>query len=243
VIHRYFRPPWWVKRVAKPAERLLPAPWIMPALAWAAHYDEPELEALARVVPADRTAVDVGAADGVYTWYLSRLASSCVAFEANSESASRIRRRVPSATVYAVALSDGEGETCLRIPIVKGVPLEGWATVEAKNCFGSLDSHDVRSRPVALRTLDSYALQNVGFIKIDVEGHELAVLRGAADTIHRWRPAILIEVEDRHRAGAVESVQTWFQQAGYALSRLPSAHRSTYKRMQPSTRNMFFRPC
>lgn len=241
--HRYFRPTWWVKRVAKPAERLLPAPWIMPALAWAAHYDEPELGALARIVPTGLTAVDVGAADGVYTWYLSRLASFCVAFEANPESANRIRRRVPSATVYAVALSDGEGETCLRIPVVKGVPLEGWATIEAENRFGPLDSQDVRSRPVALRTLDSYVLQNVGFIKIDVEGHELAVLRGAADTIHRWRPTILIEVEDRHRAGAVESVQTWFQQAGYAVSRVPDIYRGTYKKFQPSTRNMLFHPC
>ena len=114
--HRYFRPTWWVERVTKPAERLLPAPWIMPALAWAAHHgDEPELGALARIVPADRMAVDVGAAEGVYTWRLSRLALSCVAFEPNSESANRIRRRVPSATVHAVALSDGEGEAlCAR---------------------------------------------------------------------------------------------------------------------------------
>jgi FkbM family methyltransferase len=237
--HRYMRPTWWVERLAKPAERLLPSPWIMRALAWAAHRSgETELRYLKDIVPADRLAVDVGAANGVYTWYLSHLASSCVAFEANSESAKRVCRRVPSATVHAVALSDREGNTFFRVPKINDVLLEGWATIETENDFSSLDCQEVRSCPVALRTLDSYDLQNVGFIKIDVEGHELTVLRGAADTIRRWRPTMLIEAEDRHREGAVESVRAWLQQAGYAISSIPDAYGSS----QQSSRNMLFCP-
>jgi FkbM family methyltransferase len=237
--HRYMRSTWWVKRLACSAEQILPSPWIMPPLAWAVrHSDEPELGVLKHIVPTDRMAVDIGAADGVYTWYLSRLTSSCVAFEANSESAKRVCRRVPSATVHAVALSDREGNTLLRLPKVNDVLLDGWATIETENDFNSLDCQEVKSCPVALRTLDSYGLQNVGFIKIDVEGHELAVLCGAAETIRRWRPTMLIEAEDRHREGAVESVRAWLQQAGYAMSSAPDGYGSS----QRSARNMFFFP-
>jgi hypothetical protein len=42
--------------------------------------------------------------------------------------------------------------------------------------------------------LDDLKLENVGFVKIDVEGHEAEVLRGAANIITRDRPNFLIEV-------------------------------------------------
>ena len=51
--------------------------------------------------------------------------------------------------------------------------------------------------------LDDYQLPPVGFIKIDVEGHEEAVLRGAAQTIARNRPVLMIEIEERHNPGAL----------------------------------------
>jgi hypothetical protein len=66
-----------------------------------------------------------------------------------------------------------------------------------------------------LRTLDSYALEDVGFVKIDVEGHELAALRGAEQTLRRCRPLVLVEVEDRHRPDAVSSVRAFMATMGY----------------------------
>jgi hypothetical protein len=51
---------------------------------------------------------------------------------------------------------------------------------------------------VPIRRLDSYDIRNVGFIKIDVEGHEEDVLIGANVTIKRERPVLLIEIEERH---------------------------------------------
>jgi hypothetical protein len=48
---------------------------------------------------------------------------------------------------------------------------------------------------VPVRALDDFELQDVGFIKIDVEGYELATLRGADATIRRCRPNLLIEID------------------------------------------------
>lgn len=203
-------------RLGRHGERVVPARWTMPFLAaaqWLA--GEPELRELSRLVPADRLAVDVGAAEGVWSWFLARRARSVVAFEPNPDSAARIVRRVPRAVVHAVALSDREGEAELRIPRVGGQSLTGWATIEPANRHTALAPERWESIRVPTRTLDSFELRDVGFVKIDVEGHELAVLEGARRTILRDRPVILVEAEDRHRPGAVASVVVWLEAIEY----------------------------
>ena len=59
----------------------------------------------------------------------------------------------------------------------------------------------VREQVTAIRPLDEIVPEAlgdepVGFIKIDVEGYELDVLRGASSTIRRHRPTLLIETAD-----------------------------------------------
>ena len=55
-------------------------------------------------------------------------------------------------------------------------------------------------RKVAVRAIrfDDLGIEDVGFMKIDVEGYELEVLQGAADTLRRDRPNLLIEMEEKH---------------------------------------------
>jgi hypothetical protein len=60
------------------------------------------------------------------------------------------------------------------------------------------------SVPVA--PLDAFDLRDVSFIKIDVEGHELEVLRGARGTIKREAPNVLIEVEQRQLDHPMQTV-------------------------------------
>ena len=68
---------------------------------------------------------------------------------------------------------------------------------------------------VLIQTLDSFAFQNVGFIKIDVEGHELSVLRGAIATIERERPNFLIEIEERHKPESTRTVPELLESLEY----------------------------
>jgi len=46
---------------------------------------------------------------------------------------------------------------------------------------------------VEMRTIDSFEFIDVDFIKLDAEGYEENIARGAAETIHRWRPTIIVE--------------------------------------------------
>src|SRR5205823_431391 len=69
---------------------------------------------------------------------------------------------------------------------------------------------------VPVKKLDDYRFDQVGFIKIDVEGHEQAVIEGAFETIARSKPVILVEVEEGRNPGAVARMQTALAKLGYA---------------------------
>ena len=176
---------------------------------------EAEIRLLPYLVPSQCLAVDVGAHSGVYTYALSRLATEVIAIEPNLALAQDLaqafrRRRV---TVVAEAASDVAETAVLRTP--KGnASGTGLATLSPTNTLGG---SVFSTTNVAARPLDKIVGEDVpvGFIKIDVEGHELAVLRGANQLLSRWRPNLLIEAEERHRDGAVASVVQFLQPFGY----------------------------
>lgn len=228
--HRYTKLSWWISRLSPTLEKLLPTDTFMRTLSFSARRSaEPELGLLPQWVRGDRTAVDIGAAEGVYTWCLSKLAASCWAFEANPASAAKVRRRVPNARVVETALSsDDDGVKTLFVPASKGFAQSGLGTVETSNPV--IREAGAMQVEVPVSTLDAYEVASVGFIKIDVEGHELEVLKGAERTILRDRPTLLIEVEDRHRPNARASVVSWLRERGYAP---PEEH---------SSQNLLFRP-
>ncbi len=62
---------------------------------------------------------------------------------------------------------------------------------------------------------DSIVRDGVTFVKIDVGGHELNVLRGAQGVIERCQPVFLVEAEERHRVGATASIFDFFRDRNY----------------------------
>jgi hypothetical protein len=68
---------------------------------------------------------------------------------------------------------------------------------------------------VATARLDELGLEPVGFIKIDVEGHESAVIAGAAGLIARDRPTLLVELEERHSDRSIEASIAQVEALGY----------------------------
>jgi hypothetical protein len=55
----------------------------------------------------------------------------------------------------------------------------------------------------------------VGFIKIDVEGYEEFVIRGAMGILQRDTPNLLIEIEERHNRGGYARVSAALSRLGY----------------------------
>jgi FkbM family methyltransferase len=113
--------------------------------------------------------------------------------------------------VEAVALSDRRGTTKMRILTAD----PGRSTIETANPLDDEDRSPCAEITVRVRRLDDYQFDSVGFMKIDVEGHELAVLNGAVVTIERNRPALLIELEERHRKNAVADTASLLKSLRY----------------------------
>jgi FkbM family methyltransferase len=174
---------------------------------------EPERALLPALCDPARIGLDIGAALGAYTWPLSRLCAGCVAFEPNPEQSRYLARALGGkARVESLALSDHEGEVELVIPLGHGGSQAGLATI-APGAW--LDGVPVQRVTVAMRTLDSFNLAPAGFIKLDVEGHELAVLRGASRLLARDQPCLLVELEERFGDGAIARVREFLASLGY----------------------------
>jgi FkbM family methyltransferase len=153
---------------------------------------EPELFLLRELVGEGRRAVDIGANRGYYTFMLSKLCQFVEAFEPQPLPIDYIvsygRKNI---NCYNVALSNFNGYLELNIPVLNNQAADGLAS------FKKI-SGEQKSITVPVHTLDNYNFQNVSFIKIDVEGHELQVIEGAKETILRDKPVLLVEIEQRH---------------------------------------------
>lgn len=154
---------------------------------------EPELHILPFLVDPQRVSVDAGANRGSYTYFLSRLTKHVYAYEPNPAMRQLLlRATADNVTVSDVALSDESGEAEFAVPK---------STHSFGNNAGSLEvdqlengNADLVRFKVPVRKLDDENLSDVGFIKIDVEGHEREVLLGAQETIARDRPVLLMEI-------------------------------------------------
>lgn len=169
---------------------------------------EVELTLLADFVPDDAIALDIGCNTGAYAYALSRIAPRVVAFEPNPALAAMVSSlALPKVEVRHVALSDRDGVAELLVPAGG----HGLATLRPENVVGA----QLQRIRVTTERLDALDLGRIGFIKIDVEGAEEMVLDGAMDTIARDSPVLLIEIEERHSAGALSRISARLAQLGY----------------------------
>jgi FkbM family methyltransferase len=178
---------------------------------WRQYYwlGEYELKELPNYVRRDRIAVDVGANVGVYAYHLSRLAQRVLAFEPIPDLAAVLRRlNLHNLEIEEAALSDHSGSATLRISD-RGM---GVASLEAATVP---EQSLTRQVEVPVRCLDDYALKDVGFVKIDVEGHEETVIAGAMKTIQRDHPVLLVEIEERFNPGGLERIAGKLEAQGY----------------------------
>ncbi|HVY03005.1 MAG TPA: FkbM family methyltransferase, partial [Caulobacterales bacterium] len=156
---------------------------------------EPEVRLLPFLADPARAAIDAGANRGVWAHVLSRLCPKVYAFEPNPKLFAVLKAGArANVECHRCGLSDSDGEAELMVPGVPGRYSNQGATLNPAKVAGQ----PFATMRVETRRLDGLDLDPVGFIKIDVEGHEMAVLRGAKALIARDRPRLIIEMEEKH---------------------------------------------
>ena len=164
--------------------------------------DEPEFRPIPALLREGEGAVDAGANFGVYTFLFSRIVGNggaVYSFEPvpltyRALRAAVRRLRLRNVRLFPVGLSDRSGPAEMRSPPQSGGGANLYKTFIAE---GEKRDRPGRSFRVRLATLDGAlpaGTPPIRFIKIDVEGHELALLRGARRLLEESRPDLLIEV-------------------------------------------------
>ena len=193
--------------------------------------------------PGDVT-VDAGAHKGAYTYWMRRAVGErgrVFAFEPQPRLAAYLKAVGASlgwenVIVRECALAYRVGLGTLRVPRVGSS--QGAALSE-----GTAGQNDL-AMPVRLATLDDElaGAGRVALLKVDVEGHELAVFRGAARVLAEDAPIVLFECEQRHLRGhSMEDVFAHLRGLGYegsffgprALQPLAEFDPDVHQRLRP----------
>lgn len=160
-------------------------------------FEEKETEYLRHLVQPGWVCLDVGACFGWYTLLLSRLVSSggrVHAFEPVRPNLECLRENVAlnksdNIVLNDIALGDKTGKVTLYLP--------------KRGVSASLRQHGTAADCEALEalvvTLDEYVgrsrLERLDFIKADIEGAELLLLNGGLETLRRFKPSLMLEIQ------------------------------------------------
>jgi len=215
--------------VARHVRRFAPRVWFyFKCLRYKFYKGEPEIWLIGQLVPNGKLALDVGSSIGIFSREMARRANRVVAFEANPSVAAFARRVAPCGVeIINVALSSTDGTATLRIPLSRrSDTMDDLATIEPKN---PLSFDQVVEKEVRLTQLDAFNFTDCGFIKIDTEGHEEAVLSGATHLIAAQRPIMLIELDETFNPGIFVRVTERLAQLAY------SAYALSGTRLRPAT--------
>lgn len=159
------------------------------------------LATLAGLRLRDATVLDIGANRGIYCFWMARAigpGGRLIAFEPQPELGAALRELAarhawPGFELHALGLSDAPGRLTMRRTRVG----DGSATLDDA-AAASMAAHTPLQAPfeVPVARLDDLLdrlPRPVRFIKCDVEGHELAVVRGARALLAQDRPALQLE--------------------------------------------------
>ena len=147
------------------------------------NYQANKLRAALPYVKHARTAIDIGAHCGLWTNQLGNYFDRVECFEPVPRHIECWKRNIVKQTcrLHEVALGAKDGQCGMEV--ISGL---------------SGRSHVNGGGDIAMKRLDDYAFEDVDFIKVDVEGYEYFVLKGAEETLLRCRPVMVVEQKPKH---------------------------------------------
>ena len=165
---------------------------------------------------AGSTFIDVGAHIGSVMAEVAKADPSIklVAVEAIPEKCERLRRKFPKAQIHQCAVGDALGEVSFYVDRRQS----GYSSLAVRPQGGSADVVQIT---VPIHRLDELVTaSDVDVIKIDVEGAELGVMRGAEALLGRCRPVLMFESGPPHDDGlgfSKPDMWSWLNAHGYSL--------------------------
>ena len=153
----------------------------------------PELNIISTISDKTKVSLDIGANLGLFTYFMSRCSKKVFAFEPNPYPLRYLKYVVDdNVEIVPIAVGNLDGITQLRIPKNR----KGWSSNGAS--ITNVELNQGIEYDVSIHKIDTLEIENIGLIKIDVEGAELEVLNGALNTLNTQKPNLIIENELVH---------------------------------------------
>lgn len=192
------------------------------SLYWTGFHEFNEMRFLNRFLKDDITFVDVGANQGEYTLFVAKRLprGNVLAFEPTSFFYDRLKYNVElnamtNVRCFKLGLSDHTGEVPIYYNDDNPDNHEGLASL-----FSVAGNNETER--ISLATLDKVVraegISRIDFIKVDVEGSEWAVLRGAEQVLKKFKPGLMVELNEvtARKAGYdVNEMIIWLESLGY----------------------------
>ena len=198
------------------------------------------------LIKEDGLVLDIGANIGVMTYYFARRLkmSKVFSFEPipyNIRTLNRIISffKLSNVEVFDIALSDADGKVKMIMPVINSARKQGLSHVSDVSSVNNEEGEEFEVFGKRLDSLEEVvnAKERITAIKIDVEGYELNVLRGAVNTIRKHRPIIYCELwAGEQRDATIELMQS----LGYSSKVLVDNHLVDYA--DHPNQNFFFIP-
>lgn len=213
-----------------------------------------EIDILSSIMNKGDICFDIGSNLGEYSYYLSRIVGKkgkvfCFEpLEDNVKVMSKVFNifRLKNIIIINKAISNFNGQSQFSVPIKKGV---------FRNDLGCLVSppnkhieNDSILKNVRVETLDTiitdYKINEtkISFVKIDVEGNELNVFKGANILLSRIRPIILVEIwfEQKRRVSISKHLENYNYFPGEYIN--GEYHKTDLEKFKKNQINIFFFP-
>lgn len=179
-------------------------------------FAEREEDIIGDIVDPQRGSIDIGANLGRYTTLLAKHTNFVLAFEPHEQVSNLLkellrRKGIGNVTIIEKAVSSKPDQTRPFFLPSEGAGAAGHSTLEE-----TAETTAVGAAEVTTATLDQFADRDIGFVKIDVEGHEYDVLRGAEQFIAANTPVFMIEIETLFAPNRIALIREFFNDRGYA---------------------------
>jgi FkbM family methyltransferase len=146
-------------------------------------YQKDNLDRALTLVKDWQLAIDGGANYGLMSYHMNSRFDQVLAFEIDDQLRTCLADNMKTFACSKVRIEPyGLGDREKSVDLVK-----------TQKSFGNFVNPATESGKFAVRSIDSYELDTLGFIKLDCEGYEPFIIQGAEHTIKRSWPVILME--------------------------------------------------
>jgi FkbM family methyltransferase len=195
--------------------------------------------ALGRLVEPSALVLDIGANIGAHTLPLADLVGPqgrVMAFEPTDFAFRKLKRNLdlnPSLAGRVVSLHcflSGNDQASVPAAVYSSWPLGAEQGLHAKHLGREMQTEQARARSLD-RVLSEHAARRVQLVKLDVDGYECEVLRGATSMVREMRPIFMMELSPyvlEERGASLDELLSYFLPNGYSFynewtrRRLPS---------------------